>query len=301
LFTAPTVEIASKAAVPAKLVLGAFVVIALGISITALLNAATGASTFPARLDHALRENRIVSPSGNCVIDIYRAEKAASPQSPQLAEAAAKIRQALEPKGRDAISQRYRLSPDEVRIDWAQYEQTYAFLQELFPSDSEIGSVYHFAKGMRESDNGDNDAALADFKEALDHRANWVLALNAIGNLYMRKSTWPRADESTALTYYQKACQADPGFTWSFKNLGNYYYRKKDWATAETYFLAARKNYPAYPKTLAELGDCCFQTGRYQDAITYFQEAQKNFVERNQHSEAARMNEAIAKCRQALN
>lgn len=278
---------------PVLIVAGAVV---LGLLLIAGVWSSTNTS-FLTRIDKAIAENRIVSPATDCVSDIFDAEVKRSGESPDVAEARRRIRAVLEPKINDLLLRRYKKTPDEDPITWSEHEPQFALLARLYPADSNLNGAYMFCRGMRKSDARENDQSLADLARAVELRRNWALALNAIGNLYGRKKDWSGADEVRLVEYYKRACQADPNYTWPFKNLGNHYMGKGQLAEAEYYFLEARRCYPSYPKTLTDLADICELRGDFDCAIAYLEEAKKAMNDRGRTEDVRKVEESIENLR----
>lgn len=278
---------------PVLIVAGAVV---LGLLLMAGVWSSTKAS-FLTRIDKAIAENRIVSPATDCASDIFDAEVKRSGESSEVAEARKRIRAALEPKLNDLLQRRYKKTPDEDPITWSEHESQFALLARLYPSDKNLNANYMFCRGMRKSDARENDQALGDLRTALELHPNWVLALNAVGNLYSRTKEWPSANESLMLNYYEMACKADNNYTWSYKNLGNHYLTKGEYAVAEQYFLEAKRCNPSYPQTLTSLAEVCKRTSRPREAITYLELARKEMLDRGQNDNVRKVDESIANLR----
>lgn len=224
--------------------------------------------TFSNRLAIALQNNRLFSPPGDCVADIYSAEKAKNPNSQKLREAASVIRAKLEPMG-DSAFQRWYTDSDQT-VDWDDTGRLYSFLESLFPNDKSLSAHRAYCEGQKAMDRKDFTGALKAYQEALTDKPNWVLALNGLGKVFVRKDS-PYFNESRALQYYQEATRVDPNFTWALRNIGEFYRIRGDWATAYPYLQAAVKTNPNKASSLRAAGDTAYHLGRYDEAIDYLE------------------------------
>jgi len=222
------------------------------------------------RLDKALVQNQIYSPPGDCVVDIYSAEKAKKPGNPELAEAAGKIRSKIEPSIADAF-QRWTKDSDST-VSWDEEEKACSFLNSLFPEDKSIGAKCAYSKAQKSIAAKQYGQARDLYNQALILQPNWALALNGLGKVYMREDS-PFHDESTAINLYQRAIQADPGFTWAFMNIGLYYRLKGDAQQGKDWLIKALATYPNKGSILKAVGDACSDLRDYRSALDYYQKA----------------------------
>lgn len=233
-----------------------------------------GTSHFLGKIDRALNEKRYFSPSGNSVADFYRAKKAESPNSPELREAVSRIRQKLEPEGDAAFQKLYAESDDS---DWDNTVNIYKLLNEIMPNDSDIAAKAEFCqahqiiKGKMKKDYTD---ILVRYQKALELKPNWVFAINGIAKVYVRKDS-PYYNKEEALSWYNKATEADQNFPWAYTNIAAIYMEDKQWDMAEQALLNALRIKNNWPSILTELGKACEKQQKTQDAQNYYQEAMK--------------------------
>jgi tetratricopeptide (TPR) repeat protein/tRNA A-37 threonylcarbamoyl transferase component Bud32 len=249
--------------------------------------------SFDARLDKALVSDRIFSPPGDCVADLYAAEKARNPRSEALAKAIPKIKAKLAPVGDEAFRRWY---VDSDSVDWGQLEKIYALLEELDGGDSTVRARRYYASGQISLQNQNHQQALSHYNEALRHDPNFVLAVNGIAKVYIQ-DTSPLKNEPLAVQYYQRATTMDPRFTWAFKNLGEYYMRREEWSAAEYYMQQALATSTERPSILRALARIYFNMADYPRALEYNQ----RFVRVERDPDAiVKANVAIAQIQQKL-
>ncbi len=233
-----------------------------------------GKSQFISKIDRAIAERRYFSPAGNNVADFIRAKKTSAPNSPELQEAVSRIRQKLEPVGNDAFQ---RLYSDSIDSEWDNTVNIYKLLNEIIPDDRDIAAKAKFCqahqiiKGKGKKNYFD---ALAQYQKALELKPNWVLAINGIAKVYVRKDS-PYYNKEEALNWYNKASESDPNFPWAYTNIAAIYMEDKQWDMAEQALLNALKIKNNSASIFTELGKACEKQQRGQDAKNYYQEAMK--------------------------
>ncbi|MDD4239597.1 MAG: zinc-ribbon domain-containing protein [Desulfotomaculaceae bacterium] len=229
---------------------------------------------FMGKIDKALAENKFFSPAGDNVVDIFKTKKAESPQSDDLKEAAAKIRMEFGQVG-DAAFQRFYSESDDN--DWENVINIYTFLYDLDPSSQEMQARMEFAiahglikKGRREN----FIDALSKYQKALQLKPHWVLAINGIAKVYVRKNS-PYYNKIEALNWYHRASEVDPNFPWAYTNIAAIYAEDRQWNMAEQALVKALNLKQDRPSILVELGALCEKQEKKLDAKNYYQEALK--------------------------
>lgn len=223
-------------------------------------------TSFNARLERALQQNHLFSPPGECVADIYAAERAKNPNSSEVRRAGDVIRARLEPIGEEAFRKWY---VDSDGVDWDLVEKTCAFLGVL-TNDARWTGRHEYAAGQLSLQAQNHNAALAHYSEVLRLDPRSALALNGIAKVYVQETS-PLHNDALALQYYQQAAAVDPHFTWALKNLGEYYMRAEDWRNAEAYMLKALETSPNRPSILRALAKIYFNQKDYARALDYNQ------------------------------
>lgn len=230
--------------------------------------------TFMDKIDRALTENRFFSPAGDNVVDIYKTKRTESPGSPDLKEAAAKIKTKFEQIGNAAFQKLYAESDD---TEWDNVINIYNFMSELEPENQETQARMEFAKAHGAIKRGKRDDfidALARYQKALQLKPNWVLAINGVAKVYVRKNS-PYYNKIEALNWYNRACDADPNFPWAYTNLAALYSENQQWDMAEQALQKALNLKKDRPSIFIELGALCEKQNKKAEAIKYYQEAMK--------------------------
>lgn len=229
---------------------------------------------FMGKIDRALAENRLFTPAGDNIVDIYRAKKAESPDSADIKEAAVKIKAKFDQIGDTAFQKLYAESDD---AEWDNVVNIYSFLNELDPANQDTQAKMEFAKAhgiIRRGKRDDFIDALARYQKALQLKPNWVFAINGIAKVYVRKNS-PYYNKIEALNWYNRACEADPNFPWAYTNIAAIYSEDRQWDMAEQALIKALNLKKDRSSILIELGAICEKQNKKQDAKNYYQEALK--------------------------
>jgi tetratricopeptide (TPR) repeat protein len=225
---------------------------------------------FPRRFRNAVADGRLTRPLGDNAVEIYRYEKTRHPESPDLAPAAAVIKERVLPKGERAFEALNR--GEEKGTDWAEVETIYDFLSTEYPGEADHAARRSFAKGQRAFRLGKDEEALANYKAALTQEPRWALALDAIGKVYAREGSALR-DESLALRYFDEAGRADPTFPWGYRDTAEYFASKGNNAAAELYLRKAVAADAQQPSNLRRLGDVCLQSMKQGEARRFYEKS----------------------------
>ena len=229
---------------------------------------------FLGKIDRALSEGRFFSPPNNNVEQIFREQKAKSPDSAEIKEATKRIITKLTQIGDDVLQRLYSDSDD---MGWDNVVRIYAFLSEISPGDKEIQARAEFTKGheiIKGGSRSDYVNALSCYQRALQSKPNWVLAINGIAKVYVRKNS-PFYNKIEALNYYNKASEADPNFPWAYTNIAAIYSEDRQWGLAEQALLKALRIKSDRSSIIIELGNICEKQKKQQEAAHYYREALK--------------------------
>jgi tetratricopeptide (TPR) repeat protein len=249
---------------------------------------------FSVRVEKALAAGRIFAPPGDNVVDLWTAEQARNPGSADLAPAAARIQATLAPKGEDAFVRWYRDSDD--KVDWDEQARLYAFLSRLNPGDATFKIRSLYAAGQRDYRAGSFAAAIASYQNSIGLDPCYVLALNGVGKVYVRKDS-PFLDLPTAVQHYERAVRCDAAFTWAHFNLGSHYMSQGQWKTAERHMRDALRTSPKRASILRALGRISYNLERYPAALQYYQDSLRT---ESDPSEIARAHRAIEQIQKKL-
>lgn len=249
---------------------------------------------FSVRVEKALAAGRIFAPPGDNVVDLWTAEQARNPGSADLATAAARIQATLVPKGEDAFVRWYRDSDD--KVDWDEQARLYAFLSRLNPTEATFKIRSLYAAGQKEYRASSFAAAIAAYQSAIGIDPCYVLALNGVGKVYVRKDS-PFLDLPTAVQYYERAVRCDAAFTWAHFNLGSHYMSQGQWQYAERHMLDALRTSPKRASILRALGRISYNLERYSAALQYYQDSLRT---ESDPLEIARAHRSIEQIQQRL-
>lgn len=233
-----------------------------------------GKSQFISKIDRAIAERRYFSPADNNVADFIRAKKASAPNSPEVQEAISIVRRKLEPVGNDAFQ---RLYAESIDTDWDNVVNIYKLLKEIIPDDRDIAAKSEFSQAHQiiKARGGKNYVdVLSHYQKALELKPDWVLAINGIAKVYVRKDS-PYYNKEEALNWYGKASKTDPNFPWAYTNIAAIYMEDKQWNMAEQALLNALKIKNNSASIFTEIGKACEKQQKGQDAKNYYQEAMK--------------------------
>jgi tetratricopeptide (TPR) repeat protein len=229
---------------------------------------------FAGKINRALAEGRFFSPPGDNVEDIFKAKKAESPDSAEVKEAEAVIRSRFMQEGDAAFIRLYEDSNDD---GWGNVVRIYGFLHDLVPEDRDIEARAEFSKGhmlIKERTRKNYVDAMGCYQKALKLKPNWVLAINGVAKLYVRKDS-PYYNKAEALNHYFRAAEADGNFPWSYTNIAAIYAEDKQWGLAEQSLRRALSIKNNDSSIFADLGTACEKQGRNMDAAYFYQEALK--------------------------
>ena len=241
------------------------------LAIVLALIAVSSIDTFPRKVERALAARRYFPPAESSVYDIYTAEAQANPGSPAVTAAAQKIVAQLGAEADQHLQTFYRDS--RVDLGWPELERYYGFLSTLAPDDAGYKAKHAYAEGQRRLlDERNHRAAFDCYRRALSHDSRFVLALNGIAKLYIQESS-PFHDEEEGRRRYEEAAAADPNFTWALKNLGEYYMQREEWSRADDYMRRALQTSPSRPSILSALGRISYRRNRPREALEYYQRA----------------------------
>jgi tetratricopeptide (TPR) repeat protein len=227
---------------------------------------------FSVKINRALSEGRFFFPPGDNVEDIFKAKKAESPDSAEVKEAEAIIRSRFTQEGDAAFLRLYEDSDDE---GWENVVRIFGFLNELVPGDREIEARAEFSKGhilIKERTRKNYIDAMGRYQNALKLKPNWVLAINGIAKLYVRKDS-PYYNKAKALNHYFRASEADGNFPWSYTNIAAIYAQDRKWELAEQSLRRALSIKNNDSSILTDLGTACEKQKKNLEAADFFQKA----------------------------
>jgi tetratricopeptide (TPR) repeat protein len=119
-------------------------------------------------------------------------------------------------------------------------------------------------------DRGDVDAAMTEFKAALQDRATCVEALNNLGNAFKQKG-----QTQAAVDEYETAIRLQPGFADPHNNLGTILLAQGQTNAAFQEFQTAVRLRPDYVEARNSVAVLLVLAGRTNEAITQFQQILK--------------------------
>ena len=131
-----------------------------------------------------------------------------------------------------------------------------------------LAAANFFYKGLAAENENNFDAAINNYKRAIEIYPEYAMPYANLGNVYNN-----RGEFETALAYYKKVLELNPKFTEVYINIGNVYYGMKDFETALSYYRKASVLNPTSAKAYTSLGNVYNEKKDYESAITYFKKA----------------------------
>lgn len=105
-----------------------------------------------------------------------------------------------------------------------------------------LSAEEHFEKGKTYFEEGQLEAAIAEYSQAIELDPDHALAYNSRGIAYARQERW-----DAAIADYSKVIELDPNFAPAYGNRGVAYAKKERWDAAITDYSQAIKLKPDYP------------------------------------------------------
>jgi tetratricopeptide (TPR) repeat protein len=245
-------------------VLGGVVAVAIVLSLIAV--SSTNGNSVEKRLDAAITQRQLFSPSGDSAHDLYYQLK----NSGATEETLRPYRDRLLPQ---LITPNYQLidqfmvpgSDDPPLADWQTAYQSLQWASELKPDDSRLVSRLAYCEGRIAYLSKAEDQAIKSWTRAAGADKNWPLPINGIGLIYTA-----RKDHRTARTYYLTAAQRDPNWAYPYNNIGTSYYMEHDYYNAKTYYQKAIQIAPRWARPHSWLGDIALKEKDYATAVQEF-------------------------------
>ncbi|MGB7130613.1 MAG: FG-GAP-like repeat-containing protein [Candidatus Sulfotelmatobacter sp.] len=111
-----------------------------------------------------------------------------------------------------------------------------------------------------------SDEAIDNFREAVRHSPEHLIALNNLGNAYRLQKNWDEAQK-----VFERALEVDASDPEANYGLGMVFAQTDDTAQAYEYLERALKSRPDYPEALNNLGILYLRTQRRDDAVASFE------------------------------
>jgi len=120
--------------------------------------------------------------------------------------------------------------------------------------------------GMLAAEQGESEAAIRDFQEAIRQNPSNVIAIDNLGNVYRQQNRWAEAQATL-----ERALKIDPDDVEANYSLGMVFAQQDDTERAYQYLHQALALRPGYAQALNNLGILFLRTRRPADAIETFQ------------------------------
>jgi tetratricopeptide (TPR) repeat protein len=128
-------------------------------------------------------------------------------------------------------------------------------------------SVAHYNLGVALADKGQDDEAIAQYRQALEVNPQYVYAHNNLGSMLKR-----RGDLEGAIAQYRRALEIDRNCVKAHYNWGNALASQGQLDEAIAHFREALKIKPDYAKACSSLGLAFFGKGDIKEAIEAWEE-----------------------------
>ena len=120
--------------------------------------------------------------------------------------------------------------------------------------------------GMLAAEQGESEAAIRDFQEAIRQNPSNLIAIDNLGNVYRQQNRWGEAQSTL-----ERALEIDPDDVEANYSLGMVFAQQDDTERAYQYLHQALALRPGYAQALNNLGILFLRTRRPADAIETFQ------------------------------
>jgi len=120
--------------------------------------------------------------------------------------------------------------------------------------------------GMLAAQEGRNEDAIANLKEAIRLNPSYTVALENLGNVYRQQHRWAEAQATLV-----RALETDPNDADANYGLAMTFAQQSDTQNAEKYFDAALRLRPDYPEALNNLGVLYLNTQRIDQGVKSFE------------------------------
>jgi len=224
------------------------------------------------KIDKAINEKKYYSPPNENVWDYLNEKRNEQPESPEILTAIKLIEKKLLPVGDEAINRLYLKSDD---TGWDETVNVFKLLHEVIPDDNDIYAKTEFSQAhqiIKRKSGVNYYVAFDKYKKALELKPDWVLALNGIAKIYIRKDS-PFYDKEQALFWYGKVCAVDQNFPWAYTNIAAIYMEDEIWYKAEQSLLQALKIKKDSPSIYTDLGKVYEQQKKYAEALDCYRKA----------------------------
>jgi Tfp pilus assembly protein PilF len=252
---------------PTKTILGVFGgIIVLAIVLSLVVASSTNENSVEKRLDAAITQRQLFSPTGESAHDLYYQLKNSGATDATLRP----YRDRLLPQ---LITPNYQLidqftvpgSDDPPLADWQTAYQSLQWASQLKPDDAKLVSRLAYCEGRISYLSRAEDQAITSWTRAAGADKNWALPINGIGLIYTA-----RKDYRTARGYYLAAAQREPNWAYAYNNIGTSYYMERDYYNAKTYYQKAVQLASHWARPHSWLGDIALKEKDYATAIQEF-------------------------------
>ncbi len=214
----------------------------------------------------ALNEGRLISPSNNNALELYRKLRREFPNGVAFQRVRVRVLNTLRDEINGRFDDFYRTSREEPQM-WQELNRLCNWAIEIAPYDSRLKARQRYCYGRLEFLAKRYDNAIAAYKEAIQNDPDWALPYNSIGVVYTRKRNWAKV-----LEWCSQAKSRDSEWVFPYLNMGWAFYNLKRYDEAEQEYRQAIKLDPDRPTPYCRLSCLYEKKGWILDA---FEAAQK--------------------------
>lgn len=238
------------------------------IGLVGLISLSNSGLSVESKLDKAITDGNLFSPSGESAYDLYHQLKSSGARPATLARFEQRLMPLLTtgPQGILDDIAKPELNKDFSAAEMQDAAKRLSWASEIKSNDSSLAARAAYCDGRAAYLNKDKDAAIQAWKRAMNLDTSWALPLNHIGLVYNE-----RKDYYGARPFLTEAIKREPRWAVPYNNLGTSYFFTKDYEQAESYYKQARDLAPKWARPHAWLGELAAKRGDYCTAAEELQ------------------------------
>ena len=232
---------------------------ALVLLIVALANR-SGGNTAESKLERAIANRNLITPSGESAYDYYQQLKREGASRITLSKFDDKLLPLLTSSPQEMIASVARPDGrDATLAEWEEASRLLSWATEINPQDSALAARADYCKGRVAYLNKRMDEALTLWKSAGDRNRSWGLPLSDSGYIYLKDKTYK--NPSMALGLFREAISREKDWAIPYVYAGDSYYVQKHYWDAQPFYEDAARLAPQWARPHAALGNLAKMRG----------------------------------------